>query len=323
MPPRRADVEAAGMNGVVLRSLLFVPGDSERKLAKGLVSGADALIVDLEDSVAAERLPFARGQVLEFLQAHAAGAHPQLWVRVNALSSGRLYEDATAVIAGRPAGLVLPKVDSYADIERIALTLEAIEAGHGIAVGSTALVVIGTETPAGLLALPSYPQAAAVHRASARRLAGLTWGMEDLSAALGARIRSDAAGALRPAFEHARTTCLLTAAALGVQAIDGVYVDFRDAQGLRGQTERAREDGFTGKLAIHPDQVGVINAVFTPSLAELDWARRVVAAFEAAGGAGVTSLDGRMIDRPHWLLARRILASGAARSPEARPEANT
>ncbi len=315
MPPRRLDVEATGMSTAALRSVLFVPGDNERKLAKALSSGADALILDLEDSVAPERLPHARGQVLEFLQAHSAATRMQLWVRVNALSSGRLYEDATAVVAGRPTGLVLPKVDSYADIERIALTLEAIEAGHGIPVGTTALMVIGTETPAGLLSLPFYPQAAAVHRASARRLAGLTWGMEDLSAALGARVKYDASGALRPAFEQARTTCLLTAAALGIQSIDGVYVDFRDADGLRREAERAREDGFGGKLAIHPDQVAIINAVFTPSAAELDWANRVLAAFEAAGGAGVASLDGRMIDRPHWVLARRILAAGAAMAP--------
>ena len=310
MPPCRVDAEEAGMSGAALRSLLFVPGDSERKLTKALECGADALILDLEDSVAPERLPLAREQVLQFLQAHSARA--QLWVRVNALTSGRLFEDATAVIAGRPRGLVLPKVDSYADIERIALTLEAIEAGHGIAVGTTALVVIGTETPAGLLALPGYPQAAAVHRASARRLRGLTWGMEDLSASLGARVRHDASGALRPTFELARTLCLLTAAALGLQAIDGVYADVHDAQGLQRELEQARADGFSGKLAIHPGQVAQINATFTPSAEELEWARRVVAAFEATPGVGVSVLDGRMIDRPHWRLAQRILEADAA-----------
>ncbi len=312
MPPRRADAEEARMSAAAPRSWLFVPGDSERKLAKALECGADALILDLEDSVAPERLPFARERVLEFLHAQAATARAQLWVRVNALSSGRLFEDATAVIAGRPRGLVLPKVDSYADIERIALTLEAIEAGNGIAVGTTALVVIGTETPAGLLALPGYTQAAAVHRASARRLRGLTWGMEDLSASLGARVRHDASGALRPTFELARTLCLLTAAALGLQPIDGVYADVRDAQGLQREAEQARADGFSGKLAIHPGQIEQINAAFTPSAEELEWARRVVAAFEATPGVGVSVLDGRMIDRPHWRLAQRILEAGAA-----------
>lgn len=308
MPPRGADVEAAAMSGTrVLRSLLFVPGDSERKLARGLSSGADALIVDLEDSVEPQRLPAARAQVLEFLQRENERPAPELWVRVNALSSGRLYEDVTAVLPGRPAGLVLPKVESYADIDRIALTLEAIEAGHGLPIGSTRLIVIGTETPAAVLALGQYPQAAAAHRACARRLAGLTWGMEDLSAALGASAQRGPDGSLRPVFEQARTTCLLAAAALGVAALDGVFAEFRDAEGLRREAQRARADGFTGKLAIHPDQIPLIHAAFTPSAEEIEWAGRVLAAFEAAG-AGVTALDGRMIDRPHRVLAARILA---------------
>ncbi len=291
----------------VRRSLLFVPGDSERKLTRALASGADALIIDLEDSVEPRRLPATRAQVLEFLQTQVERAASELWVRVNALSSGRLYEDVTAVLPGRPAGLVLPKVDSYADIERIALTLEAIEAGHGLAIGSTRLIVIGTETPAGLLALGQYPQAAARRHACARRLAGLTWGMEDLSAALGVRAQRGPDGVLRPVFEQARTACLLTAAALGVQALDGVFSDFRDGEGLRRETDQARADGFTGKLAIHPDQVPLIHAAFTPSAEEIEWARQVLAAFETAG-AGVTALDGRMIDRPHRLLALRILS---------------
>ena len=297
------------MSATPLRSLLFVPGDSERKQAKGLTAGADALILDLEDSVAEERRPAARAMVLELLQGQSARARRQLWVRVNALSSGRLFEDLAAVLPGRPAGIVLPKVDSYDDIERVARALEALEAGQGLLVGSTPLLVIATETPAGLLSLPGYPQAVASHSASARRLAGLTWGMEDLSAALGARVRTDGAGALRPAFQLARTSCLLVAAAIGVPAIDGVYVDFRDPEGLRREAEEARGDGFSGKLAIHPDQIETINAAFTPTDAEADWARRVIAAFEAAAGAGVTQLEGRMIDRPHLLQAQRILQS--------------
>ena len=297
------------MSAAPLRSLLFVPGDSERKQAKGLAAGADALILDLEDSVADERRPAARAMVLELLQGQRARARQQLWVRVNALSSGRLFEDLAAVLPGRPAGIVLPKVDSYDDIERVARALEALEAGQGLLVGSTPLLVIATETPAGLLSLPGYPPAAASHSASARRLAGLTWGMEDLSAALGARVKTDGAGALRPAFQLARTICLLVAAAIGVPAIDGVYVDFRDPEGLRREAEEARGDGFSGKLAIHPDQIETINAAFTPTDAEADWARRVIAAFEAAAGAGVTQLEGRMIDRPHLLQAQRILQS--------------
>ncbi len=292
----------------ILRSLLFVPGDSGRKQAKGLATDADALILDLEDSVAPERLLAARAMVYEFLQGERERARQQLWVRVNALSSGRLFEDLTAVLPGRPAGIMLPKVDAYEDIERVARSLEALEAGQGLLVGSTPLLVIATETPAGLLALPGYARAAAGHASSARRLTGLTWGMEDLSAAVGARVKVDAAGMLRPTFQLARTSCLLAAAALGVPAIDGVYTDFRNTEGLRRESDEARGDGFTGKLAIHPDQVPVINEAFTPTQAEVQWAHRVVRAFQAAAGAGVTELDGQMIDRPHWLQAQRILA---------------
>ncbi len=292
----------------ILRSLLFVPGDSGRKQAKGLATDADALILDLEDSVAPERLLAARAMVYEFLQGERERARQQLWVRVNALSSGRLFEDLTAVLPGRPAGIMLPKVDAYEDIERVARSLEALEAGQGLLVGSTPLLVIATETPAGLLALPGYARAAAGHASSARRLTGLTWGMEDLSAAVGARVKVDAAGMLRPTFQLARTSCLLAAAALGVPAIDGVYTDFRNTEGLRRESDEARGDGFTGTLALHPDQVPVITAAFTPTQAEVQWAHRVVRAFQAAAGAGVTELDGQMIDRPHWLQAQRILA---------------
>jgi citrate lyase subunit beta/citryl-CoA lyase len=308
VPPRGPDAEAARMNGGrMLRSLLFVPGDNERKLARALGCGADALIIDLEDSVEPGRLGAARAQVLEFLQAESAAAPAELWVRVNALSSGRLYEDVTAVLPGRPAGLVLPKIDRYADLEHIALTLEAIEAGHGLQIGSTRLIVIGTETPTGLLSLSQYPQAAAEHSASARRVVGLTWGMEDLSATLGARVQRGPDGALRPVFEQARTTCLLVAAAMGVAALDTVFVEYRDADGLCRETEQARADGFTGKLAIHPDQIPLIHAAFAPSTAELEWARGVLAAFAAAPEAGVTSFEGRMLDQPHRRLAQRIL----------------
>ncbi len=292
-----------------LRSLLFVPGDSERKQAKGLATDADALILDLEDSVAPERLLAARAMVYEFLQSERERARQRLWVRVNALSSGRLFEDLTAVLPGRPAGIVLPKVDAYEDIERVARSLEALESGQGLLVGSTPLLVIATETPAGLLALPGYARAAAAQPSSARRLTGLTWGMEDLAAAIGARVKFDAAGMLRPSFQLARTSCLLAAAAIGVAAIDGVYTDFRNAEGLRRECSEARGDGFTGKLAIHPDQIAIINEAFTPTATEIEWAHRVVRAFQGASGAGVTELDGQMIDRPHLLQAQRILAA--------------
>lgn len=304
-----------------LRSWLFVPGDSERKQAKALGSGADALILDLEDSVDPAQLPAARARVHELLRAHAEGSAPQLWVRINP-PQGATWREDLAALFGRstkrqandrrpgPDGVVLPKVSTAAEIVEVADHLTALETERGISRGATGLVVIATETPRGLLSLPQYPALLGAARAAAVRLAGLTWGAEDLGAALGATARHDSSGALTFTFALARTTCLLAAAALGVQAIDGVHVDFRDAAGLERALAEARRDGFSGKLAIHPDQVAPINAAFTPTEAERQHARRVVAAFAAAGGAGVASLDGQMIDRPHLLQARRVLAAG-------------
>ena len=195
--------------------------------------------------------------------------------------------------------------------------LAQLEAGCGIRAGHTRLLVIATETPQGVLALPQYPAAlgAAVHAAS--RLAGLTWGVEDLGTALGVLRRRDASGALTFTFQLARSACLLTAAALGVQAIDSVHVDFRDPQGLARELDEARRDGFSGSLAIHPDQVPAINAAFAPTAAECAQARRIVAAFATAGGAGVASLDGQMIDRPHLIQAQRIPLQVARTGSEA------
>jgi citrate lyase subunit beta / citryl-CoA lyase len=318
VPPGGAHAEAAARVSAerppgALRSWLFVPGDSERKQAKALTAPADALILDLEDSVDPAQLPAARTQVRELLRSRAAQSAPQLWVRVNPPSSAQWRRDLAAVFgAGEsraPDGIVLPKVSAAEEIVDVAALLTTLEAEHGMSGGATGLLVIATETPRGLLALPQYPAALGAARAAAVRLAGLTWGAEDLSAALGARAKRDAAGELTFTFALARTGCLLAAAALGVQAIDGVHVDFRDAAGLARELEEARRDGFSGKLAIHPDQVAPINAAFTPTEAERAHALRVVAAFAAAGGAGVASLDGQMIDRPHLIQARRVLAA--------------
>ena len=286
-----------------LRSLLFVPGDSERKQAKALGSGADALILDLEDSVAPAQLPAARTQVRQFLSRQAASS-AQRWVRVNGPASGLLLEDVAAVIAGRPDGIVLPKVSSAGEVAQASKRLGELEGKAGIEVGSTRLIVIATETPLALLKLADYT----VGAPGLERLAALTWGMEDLSAALGAASKTEPDGSLTPVFELARSLCLVAAAAAAVQAIDGVHADFRDTAGLARAAARARRDGFTAKLAIHPDQVPIINAAFSPSAAEVERARRVVAAFAASPGAGVTSLDGQMLDRPHLILAQRILA---------------
>jgi citrate lyase subunit beta / citryl-CoA lyase len=298
-----------------LRSWLFVPGDSERKQAKALGTGADALILDLEDSVEPAQLPAARERVRELLRAHAEGSGPQLWVRINPPDGAAWRADLAAIFGGRagPDGIVLPKVSSAAEIVEVAQHLTTLETERGMRAGATGLLVIATETPRGLLSLPQYPAVLGAAQGASVRLAGLTWGAEDLGAALGASGRHDASGALTFTFALARTTCLLAASALGVQAIDGVQVDFRDAAGLERSLAEARRDGFSGKLAIHPDQVAPINAAFTPTEAERAHARRVVAAFDAAGGAGVASLDGQMIDRPHLLQARRVLAAAGAR----------
>jgi citrate lyase subunit beta / citryl-CoA lyase len=301
---------AAGIAGAPpLRSWLFVPGDSERKQEKALAAPADAIILDLEDSVAPERLPQARERVARLLAAHLRTPGPQLWVRVNAPSSGRMPADLDAVFAGgAPYGVVLPKVSAVAEIEEVAKYLDMLETQVGSPLRRTRLLVIATETPRGLLALPGYPAALDVMPAVAARLAGLTWGVEDLGTALAVRARHEETGGLTFTFQLARSSCLLAAAALGIQAIDGVHTDFRDSAGLLGELACARRDGFSGKLAIHPEQIAAINAAFSPTPAEREHAQRVVAAFAAVPGAGVVSLDGRMLDRPHLLQAQRILA---------------
>jgi len=308
-----------------MRSFLFVPGDSERKQAKALATSADALILDLEDSVDVSQLPAARARVREVLAHGSSGLRSrpdgrnrpqQLWVRVNALSSGLLLEDLAAVMPdkgeGGPDGVVLPKVSALREVEEISHYLAALEVRGGQELGATRLMVIATETPAGLLALPSYPEK--MTPAVAQRLAALTWGSEDLGAALGVNARVDENAVPTPTFQIARTWCLLTAAALSVQAIDGVCVDFRNREGLARELAHARRDGFTGKLAIHPDQVEAINAAFVPTEQELARAQRIIAAFAAAPGAGVVSLDGQMIDRPHLVQAHRVLAAAPPRA---------
>jgi citrate lyase subunit beta/citryl-CoA lyase len=302
-----------------VRSFLFVPGDSERKQTKALATAADALILDLEDSVDVSQLPAARARVREVLRSRQDRIRQQLWVRVNALSSGLLLEDLAAVMPdkgeGGPDGVVLPKVSALREVEEISHYLAALEVRGGQELGATRLMVIATETPAGLLALPSYPQN--ITTTVSQRLAALTWGSEDLGAALGVNARVDENGFPTPTFQTARTWCLLTAAALSVQAIDGVYVDFRNREGLTRELENARRDGFTGKLAIHPDQVEAINTAFVPTEQELARAQQIIAAFAAAPGAGVVSLDGQMIDRPHLVQAQRILAAAPSVTPRA------
>lgn len=283
------------MSGCGPRSWLFVPGDSERKQAKALEGPADAVILDLEDSVAAAQLPAARKRVVEVLKARRAGHPQQLWVRVNPPGGVAFAEDFAAVAGAQPDGLVLPKVSSAVEINDVIQRLGAQS--------RIQLLVIATETPQAVLTLAGWKLGG-----FAGRLHGLTWGMEDLGTALGALGKREEDGSLAFTFQLARSACLLAAVAAGVQPVDSVYADFRDIEGLKREATKARRDGFTGKLAIHPDQVPVINAAFTPTESEVEWARKVVAAFAAKPDAGVTSVDGHMVDRPHLVQAQRLVA---------------
>ena len=275
-----------------LRSLLFVPGDRPDRMEKALGAGADALILDLEDAVAPAAKAGARKAVAEFLDAHGQA---RIWVRVNPLDSAEQDRDLAAILHAHPDGIVLPKAEGGASVAELARRLA--ERGNATA----RILAIATETPAAIFQLGSY--------GGAKRLAGLTWGAEDLPAAIGAATSREQDGRYTPPYELARSLCLFGAAAAGVAAIETVYPAFRDLEGLAAYAARARRDGFTGMMAIHPDQVPVINAAFTPSEAEIAHARAVVAAFEANPEAGALSLDGKMIDRPHLVQAQRILGA--------------
>ncbi|HEV7254568.1 MAG TPA: CoA ester lyase [Mesorhizobium sp.] len=282
-----------------MRSLLFVPGDSEAKLAKSLDAGADALIVDLEDSVEPERKARARETAVSFLAEHDRGK--TVYVRVNDLRSGLADGDLDAVMAQAPNGVMLPKAEGRVDLDLLAAKLRVREARFGLIDGRTKIIALITETPAAVLAGASFGR-------GAERLAGLTWGAEDLSAALGALQTRDEAGQMTDVFRLARSVTLLAAAAAETAAIDTVFTDFRDADGLRAECLAAVRDGFLGKLAVHPAQVPVINAAFTPSPEAVAEAQAIVDAFRRNEGQGVTSLGGRMLDRPHLKRAERLLA---------------
>ena len=282
-----------------MRSFLFVPADSERKLARAAGAAADVLVLDLEDSVLPERKPAAR----EILAAHvrAAGQSLQrIWIRVNEPESGALLEDLAAVVPLRPAGIVLPKISGPEDVKKVSDYLTMAEVIHGVPSGGIKLIPVCTETPLAVLRIADLAQA------RLPRLAGLMWGGEDLSSALGADDARAADGTWRPVYQHARTQCLLAARALNVIAIDTVFVEVRDSEGCRRSALAARSDGFDAKIAIHPDQVVIINAAFTPTADELKHARQIVAAF--AGGQGAIAFEGKMLDIPHLKAAHRLLA---------------
>ncbi|WP_439495231.1 HpcH/HpaI aldolase/citrate lyase family protein [Bosea sp. (in: a-proteobacteria)] len=286
-----------------LRSFLFVPGDSEKKLAKGAGAGADALILDLEDSVAPARKALARDMVRDYLAAPRSGT-PELWVRVNPLADGGL-DDLVCVVRAAPDGIVVPKVDGPADLVRVGHFLDALEKRDGIG-KEIRLLPVATETPRAPFGLAHY------HDTPLPRLYGLTWGAEDLSTALGASTNRDPEGRWAFTYRMVRSHCLLAAKACGVAAIETLYADFRDDAGLRADCVEASREGFTGRIAIHPDQVASINEAFSPSQAEIAHAERVVGVFSASPGIGVVGLDGKMLDIPHLRQAEQVLARAAA-----------
>jgi citrate lyase subunit beta/citryl-CoA lyase len=284
-----------------LRSLLFVPGDSERKFVKATGIGADALILDLEDSVAPPQKATARGRVAELL----TDASPRPWsffVRVNALDTGLTLDDLAAVVRPGLDAVLIPKSNGAEDLLRFGYYLDALEAKAGMTPGAVKFAVVATETAKAMFALGSYAPA---HP----RLTALTWGAEDLSAVLGATDNKESDGGWSSPYQIARAQCLFAAAAAETTPIDTIHVNFRDLDGLERDCRRSRRDGFLGRIAIHPDQVETINRCYTPSEAEIAHARRIVAAFEANPGAGTLGVDGKMVDIPHLKAARKTLAS--------------
>jgi citrate lyase subunit beta/citryl-CoA lyase len=290
----------------MMRSLLFVPADDARKLDKAMASGADAVIVDLEDSISAQGKADARVSAAAFIGNAGKATHrPRLLVRINGLATGLADADLDAVVPARPDAIMLPKAEGGADIVRADAKLAAREAIAGLSDGCIKIVAIATETATALFLAGTYGGASA-------RLEGLTWGGEDLSAELGAETNRDSNGDFLDPYRLARALCLAGAAAARVQAIDTVTVDFRNVAALRRESEEARRDGFTGKMAIHPAQVPIINEVFTPSAAAVAQARAVIAAFEAQPNKGTVGIDGVMYDRPHLDRARQLLARAEA-----------
>jgi len=282
-----------------MRSFLFVPGDSERKLAKGPSSGPDGLILDLEDSVATDRKMIARDMVLTYLKS-ASRTGPKLYVRVNALDTSLTLGDLAVVMQGRPDGIVFPKCVGQANVDLLATYLDALEAREGIEAGTTKILTIATESAAAVLALTAAP-------ARHARLIGHSWGGEDLMADLGALAKGPSPGEYDDTFRLARAVNLMASVAVGITAYDTVYPDIKNVAGLRAEATDARRMGYGGKIAIHPDQVAIIHEVFTPTAEEVDWAKRVVDTFESSPGSGVLTLDGKMLDKPHLVLARRLL----------------
>ncbi|MFK4794028.1 HpcH/HpaI aldolase/citrate lyase family protein [Sphingobium sp. ZW T5_29] len=291
-----------------IRSFLFIPGDSEKKLGKVDGVAADAFILDLEDAVAAARKPVAREMVPAFIKERPrAGRKSQLWVRVNPLDTPWTLEDLAAIVPAAPDGIMLPKVNGPEDVVQVSHYLSALETASGIEPGSIRILPVATETAVSPFRLGDYAAA------RLERLYGLTWGAEDLSSAIGASGNTDASGEWTHTYKMVRSLCLLGAHAAGGEAVDTLYVDFRDPEGLRASCKSARAEGFSGRVAIHPAQVDIMNECFSPSPDEVDFARRVVELFAANPDSGTLGLDGKMLDIPHLKQAERTLAMHEAR----------
>ncbi len=288
---------------MILRSWMFVPGDSEKKLGKGPSLGADALILDLEDSVVDTRKAIAREMVCAYLQ-HADRAISQLWVRMNPLDTPHALLDVVGVIQGQPDGFILPKAEHSRDANLLGNYLDVLETEHGIERGATKIFSLVTETPTAMLNIGSYTVVNP-------RVTAVSWGAEDLSAAIGASSNRDEQGNLTAPYIFARTVCLMAAYAAGVQAVDTAFTDYKDDDGLRTNCNEARRDGFVGKIAIHPAQVSIINDAFMPNAAEIEHARAVVDLFAQNPDVGTLSLAGKMLDKPHLTQAERVLALAA------------
>lgn len=288
---------------MMMRSWLFVPGDSERKLMRGRANAADALILDLEDSVSDERQEIARDLVRAFLKANPDRTRQQLWVRINPLANPLALTDLSMAMQGAPDGICLPKVCSAAEVNTLGHYLSALETREGLPLGSTRILCVATETAASLLTFHTYLDAVS------KRLTAMTWGGEDLAAALGASDnRNPVTGGYDDPYLLAKSLCLATARAIGAQPVGAVHVDFRDLAGLEADCLRDRRGGFIGKIAIHPDQSDVINRAFTPQEDEVNHARRVIELFEANPGMGTIGLHGKMLDMPHLKQARNVVA---------------
>ena len=283
-----------------VRSFLFVPADSERKCQKASGTKADALILDLEDSVTQENLPTAREMAGEYLAAHREDRErQQLWVRCNPLETPLALPDLAAIMVGAPDGIILPKTYSAKEAVQCGHYLSALEAREGLEVGSTQILVVATETARSVFTMESFINASP-------RIYGMTWGAEDLSAALRATTNRAPDGLYEDIYRLARSLCLAACHAGGMEPVDVVYPNFRDLDGMREEAIQARKTGFTGKVAIHPDQVDIINEAFTPPPEEIEYAKRVIAAF-GDHSSGTVGLDGKMLDMPHLKQARHVL----------------